>query len=145
VAEFGGSRRRGKVVATADPCGHTERLFIVLFFVTALLIPPVLKLPRWVEYEIVLGVWWVFWIGLLTYFLTRGFRVTDDHTLGAAVSVRREHRPNPHKVQRGSPRHEGDGHPQLFILSSMPGRPASATSVRSPDAHGAVLAAGGQP
>jgi hypothetical protein len=40
-----------------------------------------LRLPRWIEFEIVLAVWWVVWFGALTGFLYNGFRVADDHAL----------------------------------------------------------------
>jgi hypothetical protein len=54
---------------------------VVCFLLTAVLIPMALRLPHWVEYEIVLAVWWVVWFGVLTTFLYRGLRVADDHAL----------------------------------------------------------------
>jgi hypothetical protein len=59
---------------------------IVCFALTAVLIPMLLRLPRWVEYEIVLGVWWAVWVGLLTWLLYTGHRVTDDHRLAGPRS-----------------------------------------------------------
>ncbi|MFO0843469.1 MAG: hypothetical protein U0797_13890 [Gemmataceae bacterium] len=53
----------------------------VCFVLTALLIPMALRLPRWVEAEIVLGVWWAIWFGVLTRMLHVGWRVSDDHAL----------------------------------------------------------------
>ena len=59
--------------------GTITALWLVACLVlTAVLIPAVLRLPRWVEFEIVLGVWWVVWFVALTWFLFRGLRVTDD-------------------------------------------------------------------
>jgi hypothetical protein len=40
-----------------------------------------LRLPHWVEFEIVLAVWWAVWFGVLTKFLYSGLRVADDHVL----------------------------------------------------------------
>ena len=58
--------------------GTITALWLVACLVlTAVLIPAVLRLPRWVEFEIVLGVWWVVWFAALTWFLFRGLRVTD--------------------------------------------------------------------
>jgi hypothetical protein len=55
---------------------------VVCLLLTAVLIPMALHLPRWVEFEIVLAVWWVVWFAVLTAFLYRGLRVSDDHALG---------------------------------------------------------------
>lgn len=54
---------------------------VVCLLLTAVLIPMALRLPRWIEFEIVLVVWWVVWLSVLTGFLYRGLRVADDHTL----------------------------------------------------------------
>src|ERR1017187_6583564 len=51
------------------------------FLITAILIPTVLKLPTWIYFEIVLGVWWVIWLAVLTTLLYQGKRVADDHQL----------------------------------------------------------------
>ena len=37
---------------------------IVCFGLTALLIPMVLRLPRWVEFELVLALWWAVWLAM---------------------------------------------------------------------------------
>jgi hypothetical protein len=55
---------------------------VVCFGLTALLIPMVLRLPRWVDFEVVLAVWWVIWLALLTRLLYTGQRVADDHRMG---------------------------------------------------------------
>ena len=54
------------------------------FALTGILIPMLLKLPIWIDYEIVLCVWWVIWLGTLTSLLYTGMRVTDDHQLRPA-------------------------------------------------------------
>jgi hypothetical protein len=54
---------------------------IVCFVLTAALIPRVLRLPLWIDFEIVLAVWWAVWLLLLTRLLYVGQRVTHDLTL----------------------------------------------------------------
>ncbi|HEV3260589.1 MAG TPA: hypothetical protein VG013_27285 [Gemmataceae bacterium] len=54
---------------------------VICLLLTAVLIPMALRLPPWIESEIVLGVWWVVWFVVLTTFLYSGLRVTDDHAL----------------------------------------------------------------
>jgi hypothetical protein len=54
---------------------------VVCLGLTAVLIPMVLRLPIWIDFEIVLAVWWVVWLGVLTAFLYSGSRVADDHAL----------------------------------------------------------------
>jgi hypothetical protein len=62
--------------------GRVAAAWLVISLVlTAILIPMTVRLPRWVDFEIVLGVWWVVWFGVLTAFLYRGLRVADDHAL----------------------------------------------------------------
>jgi hypothetical protein len=54
---------------------------VICLLLTAILIPMALRLPRWIEFEIVLLVWWVIWFAVLTGFLYRGLRVADDYAL----------------------------------------------------------------
>ena len=54
---------------------------VVCFGLTAVLIPMVLRLPRWVEFEIVLALWWAVWLAVLTRLLYTGQRVADDHQM----------------------------------------------------------------
>ena len=49
------------------------------FALTGALIPLVLKLPKWVEFEVVVGAWWALWAMILTKLLYTGERVSDDH------------------------------------------------------------------
>jgi hypothetical protein len=48
---------------------------------TAVLLPAELKLPRWIEAELVLAAWWVIVAGTLVVLLYRGFRLRDDLVL----------------------------------------------------------------
>jgi hypothetical protein len=54
---------------------------VMAFLITAILIPAVLGLPTWIDYEIVLVVWWGIWMAVLTTLLHQGKRVADDHQL----------------------------------------------------------------
>src|SRR5262249_46714596 len=54
---------------------------LICFILTGLLIPAVLRLPSWIEYEVVLAIWWVVWLAVLTRLLYTGQRVADDHRL----------------------------------------------------------------
>jgi hypothetical protein len=54
---------------------------LVCLLLPALLIPAVVRLPVWVDVEIVLGVWWLVWLAVLARLLYTGQRVTDDHAL----------------------------------------------------------------
>jgi hypothetical protein len=48
---------------------------------TAVLIPMALRLTPWIEYEIVLVVWWLIWAVTLTVVLHRRQRITHDYEL----------------------------------------------------------------
>ena len=54
---------------------------VVCFGLTAVLIPMVFRLPRWVEFEIVLALWWAVWLAVLTRLLYTGQQVADDHQM----------------------------------------------------------------
>lgn len=53
-------------------------IIALCLILSAALIPVALRLPKIAEAEIVMGVWWVVWVGLLTYLLFRGDPVDDD-------------------------------------------------------------------
>jgi hypothetical protein len=53
--------------------------------ITALIVPMALKLPAWVEAEIVLAAWWAIWCVALTLFLYSGWLVTHDFHLGPTL------------------------------------------------------------
>ncbi|HEX3315469.1 MAG TPA: hypothetical protein VHR72_11290, partial [Gemmataceae bacterium] len=40
-----------------------------------------LRLPIWIDFEVVLAVWWTIWLGALTSLLYTGNRLSDDHRL----------------------------------------------------------------
>jgi hypothetical protein len=46
-----------------------------------LIIPLARHFPPWIDFEIVLGGWWLVWVVALTTLLYRGSRVSDDHVL----------------------------------------------------------------
>jgi hypothetical protein len=55
-------------------------VLVVCFALTAVLIIPLARrLPPWVDFEIVLGMWWVVWAVALAVLLYRGSRLSDDH------------------------------------------------------------------
>jgi hypothetical protein len=74
-------RRRLRLSGKAAAFG-----LVMAFLATGILIPAVLKLPVWIDFEIVLAAWWVIWLAVLTAMLYHGQRVTDDHQLPQAHS-----------------------------------------------------------
>ncbi len=55
--------------------------FVVLLLcmaVTALVVPMALKLPVWIEAEVVLAAWWAIWCAALSLFLYKGWLVSHD-------------------------------------------------------------------
>jgi hypothetical protein len=54
---------------------------LVCLLLPAVLIPAVVRLPVWVDAEIVLGVWWLVWFAVLARLLYTGQRVSDDHVM----------------------------------------------------------------
>ena len=54
---------------------------LICLLLPAVLIPAVVRLPIWIDVEIVLGVWWLVWFAVLARLLYTGQRVTDDHAL----------------------------------------------------------------
>ncbi len=83
---FDGSQNpyRGRVKKTLSHVaprvsGATTAAIVAGSFVTsAVLLPTALKLPTWVEAELVIVVWWLVWTVLLTVLLVRGYRLADD-------------------------------------------------------------------
>lgn len=73
-------RRLAKTVQLPMLSGKASALILVACFVlTAVLIPMALKLDRWIEYEIVLAVWWLLWAVMLTAILYKRKRVSHDY------------------------------------------------------------------
>ena len=61
----------------------TTMILVVSFALVALLLPLSLQLPRWLEAEAVLLVWWALFAITLTTLLYRGWRLKDDLTYAA--------------------------------------------------------------
>jgi len=53
-------------------------LLVLCFAVAGILLPVAAHLPRWVEFELVLGAWWVIWVIGIAALLYRGGHVSDD-------------------------------------------------------------------
>ena len=53
-------------------------MMVLLLAVTAGVIPTLLRLPGWVEWELTIGAWWAFWTATYTTVLFRGWRVARD-------------------------------------------------------------------
>ena len=74
--------RLGRAAMAAVPTVSARTTAVVvglLLAVTGVLLPVSLKLPRWVEFEIVLIAWWAVLFGALAVLLHRGTRVREDH------------------------------------------------------------------
>jgi hypothetical protein len=81
----GRQRRRKLIKAIRLPhvSGKASAAWLVACFaLTGVLIPMAVRLPLWVDFEIVLTVWWVIWVGVLARLLYVGQPVSDDHSLG---------------------------------------------------------------
>jgi lysylphosphatidylglycerol synthetase-like protein (DUF2156 family) len=80
----GGSAYRSharRVLLAASPrlSGRATAMVILTSLAgAAVLLPASVKLPRWVEAELVLGAWWLIVAVALTTLLYRGFRLRDD-------------------------------------------------------------------
>jgi hypothetical protein len=81
----GRQRRRKLIKAIRLPhvSGKASAAWLVACFaLTGALIPMAVRLPLWVDFEIVLAAWWVIWAGVLTRLLYVGQPVSDDHRFG---------------------------------------------------------------
>ncbi len=70
-----------RIVQAASPrlSGRLTVLVVGLSLAScAVILPASLKLPHWVELELVLAAWWVLLTGTLVGLLHRGFRLADD-------------------------------------------------------------------
>jgi hypothetical protein len=61
----------------------TTMILVVSFALVALLLPLSLQLPKWLEAEVVLFVWWMLLTSTLTTLLYLGWRLKDDLTYSA--------------------------------------------------------------
>jgi len=72
--------RRVLLAAAPKVSGSLTALVVTLSLVaSAVLLPVAMHLPRWIETEVVLGVWWAVVATMLAVMLHRGFRLRDDY------------------------------------------------------------------
>ncbi len=73
-------KRLTRALALPLVSGRSSALVLLgALALSALAIPLAGKLPVWVEFEIVLAVWWVTWVATLAHLLYHGRRVSDDY------------------------------------------------------------------
>jgi hypothetical protein len=71
--------RRVMLAVSPRVSGKVTALVVVASLVAAaVLVPASLRLPRWIEAEMVLGIWWLVLAVTLVVLLYRGFRLKDD-------------------------------------------------------------------
>jgi hypothetical protein len=76
---YGAGARRVLMAASPRISGSATALVLMACFgASAVLMPATVRLPRWVEAELVLGVWWAIVSVVTTTLLYRGFRLRDD-------------------------------------------------------------------
>jgi hypothetical protein len=73
--------RASRLVASPLSGLWTSVLLIGCMGTAALAVPWLLRLPRWIEAEAVIAIWWSLWCIILTLLLYRGWRLSDDHVL----------------------------------------------------------------
>ena len=74
-------RRASRLVASPVSGLWTSVLLIGCMGADAVAVPWLLHLPKWVEAEAVIAIWWSMWCIILTLLLYRGWRLSDDHVL----------------------------------------------------------------
>ncbi len=57
----------------------TAALLVLCLLIAAIMVPFTLRLPIWIEFEIVLAFWWLIWFVILSTLLYQGWRVSHDH------------------------------------------------------------------
>ena len=57
----------------------TALVMLAAFAGSAVMLPASMRLPRWIETELVLSLWWIIVVAALTTLLYRGFRLRDDY------------------------------------------------------------------
>lgn len=80
----------------------TAGAVLVASVVCLVVLPSVLRLPRWIELELGLGVFWALFVALLTGLLFRGYGVRDDHALVLPFGDDGASAPKPSKKSGGS-------------------------------------------
>ncbi len=86
-SEIAGRERRRKLIkAIRIPLVSgkaSAALLVVSIALTAALIPMAVRLPLWIDFELVLGAWWLIWTAVLARLLYTGRRISDDHRMAA--------------------------------------------------------------
>ncbi len=72
------SRRLSAVLAPAVSGRLTALTVGCAMALTAAAVPTLLRLPRWVELEIIVAGWWAIWMVTYTFLLFHGFRIADE-------------------------------------------------------------------
>jgi len=89
---------RGLRTAASIPGLSMTRAVIVLvgcLVLSAVLFPTLLRLPRWIEFELVVAAWWVVWVVALTYLLYTGRGLIDDFRVEQLPRFGRRHAASP--------------------------------------------------
>jgi hypothetical protein len=77
---------------------------VICFLLTGVLVPMTFQMPIWIAFEIVLGIWWALWLGVLARLLYTGQRVTDDHQLPAPRSWFTSAKPTTAEAKKAPPK-----------------------------------------
>ncbi len=75
--------RTARMVASPVSGRWTATLLLGCMVIVATGLSGALRLPHWIEAELVLAGWWAIWVVALTTLLYRGWRISDDHVLAA--------------------------------------------------------------
>lgn len=119
-------RRVARAAVTPLSARNTVLAVAISMVVAAVLLPVKLKLPHWLESELVLGAWWAVLTVTLAVLLHRGSGLADDYhyrfphlpaAFDAASKKKRGKGKRRHK--RGKRRHEGSEHAWLEILNPL--------------------------
>jgi hypothetical protein len=71
-------RRLARKVAPPVSGSLAALVALLSFGLIAGVVPTVLTLPRWIEWQIVVAGWWLVWAGIFSALLYRGWRVASD-------------------------------------------------------------------
>jgi len=71
-------RRLTRTIAPPLSGQMTVLVTVMLMTLVAGVVPRILALPRWLEWELVIGGWWGIWTAIFAVLLFRGWRIADD-------------------------------------------------------------------
>jgi hypothetical protein len=77
-------RRASRLVASPLSGLWTSVSLLGCMLTAAVAVPWLLRLPKWIEAEAVIAIWWGLWCCILTVLLYRGWRLSDDHVLASS-------------------------------------------------------------